>query len=239
METVQIQTAQNVGIDVEVAGVGDRVVACIVDYLVVFSYFMVGSVVVAQTIDSIAAMVAVVLLPGWLYFLCCHVFFDGQTLGKYTMKIRVSRLDGRRPTLGNYVLRWLLRFIDIDLSTGMVGLVTILVNGQGQRLGDIAAGTTVVKVQRRLRLTDTLFMQVDDDYTVTFLAADQLSDDDILTTKEVLTALRDDGKTSVSYRLGEQLRATLARKMNTTTDLSTYDFLRTVIQDYNHLKGRL
>ncbi|MEM6646624.1 MAG: RDD family protein [Bacteroidota bacterium] len=238
METVQIQTTQNVGIDVEVAGVGDRVVACVVDYLIVLSYLSVGSLAVAR-LDSLALWVGAVMLPAWLYFLVCHVFFNGQTLGKYLMKIRVSRLDGRRPTLGNYVLRWLLRLIDIDLTTGMVGLVTILVNGKGQRLGDLAAGTTVVKIQRRLRLTDTLFTAVDDGYTVTFPAADLLTEEDILTTKDVITALRDDGKTSVSYRLGEQLRSALAQKMNVTSDLRTVDFLRTVVSDYNYLKGRL
>lgn len=238
METIQIQTTQNVGIDVEVAGVGDRVVACIIDYLLVISYITVGSLIVAN-LDSIALWVGAVLLPAWLYFLSCHVFFNGQTLGKYLLKIRVARLDGRRPTLGNYVLRWLLRLIDIDLTTGMVGLVTVLVNGRGQRLGDIAAGTTVVKIQRRLRLTDTLFTQVDDDYVVTFPTADLLTEDDILTTKDVIAALRDDGKTSVSYRLGEQLRAALAQKMNVTSELRTTDFLRSVVSDYNYLKGRL
>ncbi|MEM1096249.1 MAG: RDD family protein [Bacteroidota bacterium] len=238
METVQIQTTQNVSIDVEVAGVGDRVVACIVDYLLVISYLSVGSLAVAN-FNSITLWVTTVMLPAWLYFLVCHVFFNGQTLGKYLMKIRVSRLDGRRPTLGNYVLRWLLRLIDIDLTTGMVGLVTILINGKGQRLGDIAAGTTVVKIQRRLRLTDTLFTEVDEGYAVTFPTAEVLSEEDILTIKDVLAALRDEGKTSVSYRLGEQLRSVLAQKMKVTSELRTVDFLRTVVRDYNYLKGRL
>jgi len=238
METVQIQTTQNVGIDVEVAGVGDRVVACIVDYLLVISYLSMGSLVLAN-FDSIALWVGAVLLPAWLYFLMCNVFFNGQTLGKYLMKIRVSRLDGRRPTLSNYVLRWLLRPIEIDLTTGMVGLVTVLINGKGQRLGDIAAGTTVVKIQRRLRLTDTLFTAVDADYDVTFPTADILTEDDILTIKDVLAALRDEGKTSVSYRLGEQLRSALAQRMQVTSELRTIDFLRTVVSDYNYLKGRL
>ena len=61
------------------------------------------------------------------------------------------RLDGTRPGLGDYVLRWLLRPIEVIAFTSGVRqpCITILLNGKGQRLGDLAAGTTVVSLLRR------------------------------------------------------------------------------------------
>ena len=84
-------------------------------------------------------MYLIVNLPTTFYSLIFEIAMNGQTPGKYLNKIRVVKIDGSKPTLGSYLTRWLLRIIDIWFFTGSVAVFTILFNGKGQRLGDIAA----------------------------------------------------------------------------------------------------
>jgi uncharacterized RDD family membrane protein YckC len=238
MENVRIQTAQNVEIDFAVAGLGDRVIAAMIDYFILFCYLVAASLGAAAG-ESMALSV-VLFMPYFVYFLVCEVFFNGQSIGKKAFDLKVARLDGGQPTLGNYVLRWLLRFIDLDLSFGMVGFVTVLISGKGQRLGDIAAGTTVVKIKPRVDLRDTLFARLEDDYTPTFYQVEALEDQDIATAKEVMNTLIRERRSHTTHQLGEKIKTALERKMQLPpSELSSIDFLRTVIKDYNAVKGKV
>lgn len=233
---VQIRTAHNVGIDVEVAGLGDRVLAALVDYLIIGSLF-VGLVVVVTFAESLALFIAG-YLPLFAYFLLCEVFLDGQSIGKRVRGLRVARLDGTPPTLGTYVLRWLLRIVEIDLAFGTVAFVTILVNGRGQRLGDLAAGTTVVRVKRRLSLEDTVFTPTEEGYVPQFAQVDRLDDEDVATARAVLAALIEEGTSRTAFHMGTRIKAALETKMGVRSDLTPPHFLRTIIRDYNHIHGR-
>ena len=74
----------------------------------------------------------------------------GRSLGKRAMRMRVVRMDGSRPGSGALIIRNLLRLLDILPLTYAVGAITMLVSGRAQRLGDIAAGTAVVRLRRAL-----------------------------------------------------------------------------------------
>jgi len=238
MENVRIQTPQNVAIDFEVAGLGDRVIAALIDYMLLISY-LVGMSLVAVLADNSMAVAVVLFLPYFLYFLICEVFLDGQSIGKRTRQLKVVRLDGSPPTLGNYVVRWLLRFVEVDLTMGAVALVTVFVNGQGQRLGDLAAGTTVVKIRPRTALRDTLFARLDETYTPRYPQADRLDARDVATAKDALDVLITDGTSHTTHRLGHAMKTVLEQKMDVSSDLPPAEFLRTVIKDYNYVKGQV
>jgi uncharacterized RDD family membrane protein YckC len=238
MEYVQIQTSQNVGIDFEVAGLGDRVLAALIDYLLIGSYLM-AVVAVNQVIGSTAFFLVAGLLPYLLYFLLCEVFLNGQSIGKKIRNIRVVRLDGSQPTLGNYVLRWLLRPLDLEITSGLAAFLCVLIGGKGQRLGDLAAGTTVVILKPRVRLNDTLLARLEEGYVPVFPAAEALTDADVATAREVLRTLVIEGRTHTSFHLGLKMKETLERKMNVSSDLTPVDFLRTVVKDFNALKGKI
>lgn len=243
MQHVEIRTPQNVTIRLEAAGLGERIVAALLDYLLLGCYailalFVLGLLPTDTSMAQLAAM-AVLTLPLFLYFLLCEVFMNGQSVGKRARGIRVVRLDGAAPTLGNYVLRWLLRLVDIGLSYGLVGVISILVTRHGQRLGDLAAGTTVVRVERRAALRDTLFTAVDDDHAVTFYQVEALTRADVETAKEVLNVLVTHPTTPETKRLGRQMQEVLKRKMGVRTEMTAVPFLRTVVADYNHVEGRV
>ncbi|WP_457654447.1 RDD family protein [Rhodocaloribacter sp.] len=237
MSHVRIRTAQNVEIDFEVAGLGDRVLAAMIDYFLLICYVF-ALMILAGSFES-QALLVVGALPYLLYFLVSEVFMNGQSIGKRIRRIKVVRLDGGRPTLGQYLLRWLLRFIDIDLTSGLAAVTTVLVTDTGQRLGDLAAGTTVVKVLPRIHLGDTLFTRLEDDYTPTFDDLDALTDADVETVREVLNTIRAEGRTPTANALGHKMKAALERKMGVTSDLPPVPFLRTVLKDYNYHRGRL
>lgn len=240
MEQVRIRTAQNVDIAFEAAGLGDRLIAALFDYLILAAYVVGAFIVVGATGFESTALMIVLLLPYLAYFLVCEVFLDGQSVGKRVRGIKVMRLDGERPSLGGYLLRWLLRPIDISLTSGLIGVVCILVTERGQRLGDLAAGTTVVKLRPDVSVTsDTLFRRLDDDYVPTFPEARALSRNDVATAKDVLDAFRADGYARHTRVMGEQLKAALSKKMGVTSELPPPRFLNAVVDDYNHVEGRV
>ncbi len=234
---MRIQTTQNVEIDFEVAGLGDRVLAALLDYFLLVCYLIVAGI--AKAAVESTAVAVLLLLPYFFYFLVCEIFFNGQSIGKKARRLKVARLDGVQPTLGNYVLRWLLRFIDIDLTLGMAALLTVFISGKGQRLGDLAAGTTVIKAKPRLSLRDTIFARLDDDYTPTFHQVETLEESDIATAKDVLNTLATERKSHTTHLLGTKMKTVLENKMGLRSDLPPAEFLRTVIKDYNYVKGKV
>ncbi|HSJ12595.1 MAG TPA: RDD family protein, partial [Gillisia sp.] len=144
MDNYQIETAQNIGIKQNVAGIGDRILAFIIDALILIGYAILASFGIAGLgLDGGQLWVyyLIIGLPVFLYHLIWEIFNNGKSPGKAALNIKVARLDGSRPGFGQYIIRWLLRLIDISISSGGVAIVTILLNGKGQRLGDLAAGT--------------------------------------------------------------------------------------------------
>lgn len=239
MQYVRIQTAQNVGIDVEVAGLGERLLAALVDYAILIAY-LVGTTYVLDLLEANStAMQILVFLPAVFYFLLCELFLDGQSIGKKLRNLKVVRLDGEPPTAGHFLVRWLFRFVDITVSTGLVAVLAILVTPRAQRLGDLAAGTTVVKTTARARLEDTVYTRVKDDHVIAFPQVEYLTTDDIATARDVVRALIEDKTSHTTFTLGNRMKQALEAKMGVASELQPVVFLRTVIEDYNQLHGRL
>jgi uncharacterized RDD family membrane protein YckC len=190
--SLQIETAQNVGVDYEVASVGDRILAQLIDYAVYLVWILsvIGIIFAVNlnryTVSPTWVITGGIMLPILLYSLLCEYFLEGQTLGKMAMKIKVIKLDGSKATLSAYLLRWLLSIIDITIFSGVVAILTVIINGKGQRLGDIAAGTTVIKMQPAIRLEHILPPELDMHYQPKYPGAAQLSDRDIRTIRKVL-----------------------------------------------------
>ena len=230
--SLRIDTAQNVGIDYEIASLGERIVAQILDYLVYTLWVLavlgliglLANQFSSDTISGTWITIGGIMLPIMFYSLLCEYFLDGQTVGKKLMRIKVVRLDGSKATLSAYLMRWLLSLIDITLFSGLVAVLTIIINGRGQRLGDLAAGTTVVKTYRTVRLRDIRYQPLAPDYQPTYPQAAQLTDRDIRTIREVL-GRRDPEITALTAEK-------VASVLGIETTQSAYDFIRTILNDY-------
>lgn len=245
MQTVSIQTAQNVEIEYEVASVGDRIVAYLIDMLIIVAYFIaltvLNSLLQATGLNSGAFFLGILYLgPVMFYDLICEIALDGQSIGKKARNIKVVKLDGTQPSIGSYLLRWLFRIIDITLTSGGAALLTLLINGKGQRLGDLAAGTTVVNLTERARLEDTIFTRVDENYSPVFPQAADLDDQIVSTIKEVLSvSIEEDRHSILSHSLARKTMKAIENKLGIKSELSPRPFLETILKDYNYLKGKL
>lgn len=239
-EHIRIETTQNVAIQYEVASVGDRLTAYFLDFLIIFAYIVFFVFFISQ-IGIFSSMVEGVLImaPVLFYDLFCEIFLNGQSIGKRARQIKVAKLDGTQPSLFNYIMRWMLRPIDIWLASGVIGLVVILWKGNGQRLGDIAAGTTVIKLKQRVTLDDTILTQVAENYTVSIPEVEMLSDYDIEVVKEVMNNYHKMADFKLRRTLTRKAQISLEKKMSINSGLSPEVFLETILQDYNYIKGKL
>ena len=233
MDNIRIQTTQNVDIEYQPASIGDRILATLLDYCFFFAYFVLLGVIGMLTKGAIFESIAVNVLMGLpilLYDVVLESIFDGRSFGKMIMKIRVVKVDGSQAGLGAYITRWLMRLVDTYLFTGVVALVTILINGKGQRLGDMAAGTTVIKTTQRVYLNNTILNKLNPDYKLVFPQVMNLSDNDVAIIKEVMSLCLRTGNFPAIERVAQKTKEV----MGISSNLPHTQFLSIVVQDYSH-----
>ena len=233
MDNFQIETAQNISITQKVAGLGERILAYLIDLIIILGYVISISFVLRLLELSGAnqwVYVLIIGLPVFLYFLVWETVWNGQTPGKAALKLRVVKLDGTKPDFPGFLIRWLLRVVDITLTSGSVAIVTILLNGKGQRLGDLAAGTTVISEKTQIGLHQTLAVSVPEDHQPTYPQVTLLSDGDV---QEIKNLYRE------AVRNGNrQVLQALALKVSELLEVPPPDdprkFVSTVVKDYNY-----
>ncbi|HQZ96270.1 MAG TPA: RDD family protein [Pyrinomonadaceae bacterium] len=168
-ETLIIETPERVQLEFALASIGNRFLAVAIDHFI--QYFTI--ILVAWFALSLAGFsssdivdapdrlvsempkwtIAILIITLFLifagYFIAFEWLWNGQTPGKRLMKLRVIRDDGRPLTLWEAIARNLLRIGDavpgFVLPVYSVGLIVIFLSGRDQRLGDIFAGTVVVR----------------------------------------------------------------------------------------------
>lgn len=233
MDNFQIETAQNVTIHQNVASVSLRIGAYLIDILLIIGYYiLVFLLLAALSLNDqfdLFVVYTIISLPVFFYHLLFEVLMNGQSPGKRLNKIRVVRIDGAKPTFANYLLRWVIAILEISLFSGSLALLTILLNGKGQRLGDLAAGTTVISERKRVSLQDTLIADINEDYIPTYSQVTMLSDKDIQTIKELYRK----AKYSNNHKIILKLHTKIMELTNITTEQKPIDFVDTIIKDYN------
>ena len=157
-DTQRVTTADNVGISFRVAGVATRLTAALLDLLVLGCLLLIVSVLVIAIAAAAAgnsseantlvvfSLLSYLLVASWviiavLYFTISEAVSGGRTLGKSAMGIRVIRVDGGTASIGEYFLRSAAYIVDIF----GVGAILLFFHPQSRRLGDLVAGTVVVR----------------------------------------------------------------------------------------------
>ncbi len=153
-----IETPENVELERPLAGIGSRLIAGIVDNLLIFGLFAIILIIaltsMAATVTYIeswgsvglAVLIVAMFLVYWGYFVLCELLTNGQSPGKKSVRIRVVKEGGGPITFVDIVIRNLLRVVDGFPAYGVAGLC-MFVTKKAQRLGDLAAGTVVVSEQ--------------------------------------------------------------------------------------------
>ncbi len=261
MSIIQIGTPFNIDLEFEIAEFHKRLLAYIIDFILMVIYVMSLKYFLYDGLgldagSSIGVDVLLVSLPMMLYPLLSELWMNGQSIGKKLLNIRVISLEGGEPTLGQYLSRWITRmwewpflfgYVALEhkmtivayiMATAVLGVVVVIVvavNGRSQRLGDMLAGTVIVNTQTSLTLNDTVFMQVKQtDYKVLFPEVMRLSDRDINTIKSVLTQAARKGNYDMCNRVARKVQDVL----KISTGMYAHDFLEKLLEDYNYLATR-
>lgn len=151
---LEVETPENVVLDFEIAGVGSRTFAAVIDF-VVLGLWMLGALILVNLLDLDnmlgtwlrAMLIIALLLSYWAYFTFFEALRAGQTPGKRFSGIRVVRDTGHPVTLGAAGARGLLRAIDLFPPLLLLDVLLIALHPRAKRLGDLVAGTIVVRDQ--------------------------------------------------------------------------------------------
>ncbi|EGK00841.1 RDD family protein [Dysgonomonas gadei] len=242
---IEVQTTQNVTIDYETAGVGQRILAYLLD-LIAIVVWVIGWFWILGTVASFGInqafngdifavfFVIIIFFPVIFYDLLFETLNNGQSPGKMVMKIRVVNVDGTAPTSSSFLIRWLFRLIDFSMTEGFLAVIMVAVTKKSQRLGDLLAGTTVIDLKlnnrnRELSITDLDFHE---DYKVTYIdVLDRLSDKDIQTISSIIEDQRMRDSDYFNQRLAERIKSITGYTYNGPDRV----FLRKVVSDYNYL----
>ena len=236
MANSDIITNQYVRIKQTPASIGERVLARIIDYAVI-TFYVIGFLYIMNYFyrfigNSWIDILFFIFLtiPVCFYDFLWETLNNGQSLGKYLMKIRVVSQDGSRPTIGAFFMRWLLSFVDIGVSG--IGLFFILFSKNSQRLGDLAAGTMIIKLVDFTKCHVSLdeFYYIKKDYHPVYEEAKNLSQGQAELIEKALYSLRDDHDSQVDI-----LAAKVAKFLNIQPkENSKETFLATILHDYQY-----
>src|SRR5205807_3293692 len=146
-----VATPERVSFDYQVAGLGTRAIAQILDLLiltgVLLGLYFAAVAVGAAGFDVVAYLIAIigsfVIIFG--YFWTCEAFWSGQTVGKKVFRLRAVGDRGEPMTFIQAGIRNVVRIVDFLPYGYGVGVVVLFINGKGKRLGDLAAGTIAAK----------------------------------------------------------------------------------------------
>ncbi|MEE1946121.1 RDD family protein [Pedobacter sp. KR3-3] len=241
METVKVNTSQHVDIDYPVAGVGERMASWLIDIAALGLTFLIFLFVFSATDLLKSAIFGKVMLVIYaflflFYDLLCEVFMNGQTLGKHILKTKVVSLDGGQPNLGQYFIRWVFRIVDFPLTAWAGGFLCVVLSDNKQRIGDIVAGTTVIKTVPRTKLHHIAFHPATEAYTPVFDSVHLLTDRDVELVHEVLNTYYKTFNPKLVYQMAGKISSHLGTAI--PEGMNELDFLRTIVMDYNQVTSR-
>lgn len=240
METIKVNTSQHIAIDYPVAGLGERIAARLIDWAVFLGLYLVFVFLVILTgisgaLDQSPYFFYVLIglyFAGFVFYnLICEVFMNGQCIGKRLMKIKVISLNGGQASIGQYFIRWLFRLVDFWLTAQVGGLICVAVSENKQRIGDIVAGTTVIKTEPRTHIGHIAFQAVEESYAPVFHNTNLLSDRDIELIHEVIATYYKTYNPDLIYATAAKVAGILA--VSRPEGMNEMDFLKTVVKDYS------
>lgn len=239
MPNIDITTTQKVTIEYELASLRDRIFGWLMDFLIITGSLIILFLLFVGAFDpefeTINLFQYFIALPIFLFYtLVSEILMDGQTLGKRAVGIKVIKLNGKAPTVTDYLVRWVFRLVDIYLSAGTIASLLISSSDKGQRLGDLTANTTLIKVKfsLRFRLEDIEKISSLDNYEPSYPQVRQLSEQDMLSIKTVIARYR-----KYPNYAHQQVVVDLVDNLAGILELDSVprnkiEFLKTLIRDY-------
>lgn len=241
MSELSINTTQNVKINFIAASPGERIGSYFIDLIIKLAYILVVSLIffyglnfdkLFETLDNWSrfSIILILYFPFFIYSLTLESIFEGQTIGKKLVKIKVVKIDGYQAGFGDYLMRWFFRLVDITIFYGIIAIVSVVSSKKSQRLGDMVAGTAVITLKNKINISHTILEEIGDAYVPTYPLVIKLSDNDMRIIKETFqnaVARNDD---EVIFKLVAKIESVTGIKNQSG---NSNDFLRVILKDYN------
>jgi uncharacterized RDD family membrane protein YckC len=259
MALLNVKTAFNIDLQFETAQFHQRLFAWIIDLIIMILYWN-GMVYILDILfdmevaNELGFVQLFLVTPMLMYHLVSELVTKGQSLGKKILGIKVVSLSGQDAMVSQYLLRWLMRFIDFGiiwgflfLAQGSVMLGLLLISGSiaalinyvsstyNQRLGDKIAGTSIVLKKLPYKLSDTIFQELDvTNYRVNFPMVMRLSDKDLNIIDNIV---KQHNKSNLQHYI-ESVSLKIKTALQIETDMPDDMFLETLLRDYNYLSRK-
>ena len=259
MQKLKLTTDQNVPIEVELAGIEQRLLAVLLDLVILMSYFVLMlaliNIIFTTSYNNFSEQyfsfwfilfILLVYLPFSLYTPLMEYFTKGQTIGKMALGIRVTKVNGENAKFKDYFTRWLFRPYEVYILMFALGGVLAFVasfffdtlisaiSSKNQRIGDFMANTVVVrkKPKKVYSINDILAIRNNENYTPTYTGVSMYTDEDMMLVKNVISRV-ETYKNKVTKALAIELADQIAEELKLEEKpKKKLKFLKTVLNDY-------
>ncbi len=203
----------------------------------------------------------ILLFPVLFYSLWTEYVFNGQTFGKMLCRIRVVKLNGYHAGFPEYFTRWAFRLVDfwtgafmilffipifgeetgsilsglMLMMSGFVAFFSIIRTSNSQRVGDIVAGTTVLKLREKQSIDITILEDIRESYVPVYSQVIRLTDNDARIIKDTFIIARK----NKDYATLKRLRNKLESVMEIEGKGEDAEFIDTVMKDFNYYTQKL
>ncbi|MDQ3111016.1 MAG: RDD family protein [Bacteroidota bacterium] len=242
-DQAKVLTTQNVSINYQVANVGERLLARLLDLVffavyLLLSFWVMGMALTGMDLQNVEKYTMVIsiliIMPVITYTLWSESLFNGRTLGKLIMGLKVVKTDGTPAGIGDFAYRWILRLFEGEAGAfTCLSLPVAIISGKGQRIGDMVAGTMVIKSKQKSSLRNTILQQINPQYRVVFPQVAHLNDRDMNIIRDIMQQSFDTGNYSLLEYLGNKVKAIMGVSPP-PHQLPTMQFLNIVLADYAH-----
>ena len=224
-------TGQYVHLQLTPACVGERIAAQLIDWIVMLAYVIFMAWLLGKINAEFMTCTILIVLPILFYTLLCEILNQGQSIGKMITKTRVVKADGSIPSIGAFIIRWLMYLVDGPML-GYIGVLVMLLNRRNQRFGDLAAGTIVIKIKKYKDIQVSLdeYEFLDRNYKPRYPQASDLSLEQI----EIITRTLSMKSQDFLPRTAALARK-VAQKLNIEQqETSNTAFLQRIVRDYQY-----
>lgn len=243
MQTIDITTTQNVTIEYELAPLRDRILAFFIDALIIIFGYLILLYTLVSTLGSILSDSSITLYVVFslspivifmAYQFLSEVLANGQSWGKKAMKIKVARLDGMEVGTTDYLLRAVFHIVDTMASGGVLAILFISSSVKNQRLGDLTANTTVIKLNSDMRFSLPDILKIDSltDYEPQYPQVVQLGEQDMLVIKNAIKRYQKYKNQAHAVIISEVTKKVSDQLEIDNPKTHKVEFLKTLIRDY-------
>lgn len=266
MAVIKVPTSFNIDLEFQVPEFYKRFLSLLIDVLIEYFYLRLANKLIESSASGLDGMdayglILAILLPLFLYHPIMEITMNGQSIGKMILGIRVVNEQGGRPSISQFLIRWMLRISDVWIAIVIIIIITIsqyagsiettfaivaafaflvtdivlvVTSAKSQRIGDILARTILINVRTKGNIEETVFQEVADNYVPSFPQIMYLGDRDINAIRSILATARKKGDEDIAIKAAEKIK----NHLGIESSLSAFDFLEVVMKDYNFLSTK-